>query len=347
MNGNTKTTFVKNFVDTRLRAIFADRQREAAAIGQRYELFWQRLEHVAMSGGKRIRPFLTTIGYGSIDDKIIPVAVAQELVHIAMLVHDDIIDQDDMRHGEKNANGLYYDDYQKYLDHVRALHYANSSAILAGDALLSEAYNEICQSEFDSDIKHMLTRQLHLSINEVIGGELMDVEAAFVHDTFFDAEQIYRYKTSSYSFIGPLLSGAYCSNADTKTITALHTFATNAGIGFQIQDDLLGVFGDEQQTGKSTLTDLREGKRTLLVSYHQQLMNATMQQHFKEFGNGHAKKQDLEQIKHDMEQSGARQKTAVKVEEYFLIARDSLNELHDARQQPLLELLCELSGRKK
>lgn len=102
-----------------------------------------------------------------------------------------------------------------------------------------------------------------MRIQEVVGGELTDVESAFVHDMPFDPIKIYRYKTAGYSFVGPLLSGAYCHEESQDTIDSLRRYAISAGIAFQIHDDLLGVFGDERETGKSTLTDLREGKRTL------------------------------------------------------------------------------------
>lgn len=84
-----------------LSQLFTTRLNNAIQISQRYEKFWTYTRDVALAGGKRIRPYLTMIGYGGIDKKILPVAVAQELIHIAMLIHDDVIDQDDKRHGKK------------------------------------------------------------------------------------------------------------------------------------------------------------------------------------------------------------------------------------------------------
>lgn len=331
-----------------LSQLFTTRLNNAIQISQRYEKFWTYARDVALAGGKRIRPYLTMIGYGGIDKKILPVAVAQELIHIAMLIHDDVIDQDDKRHGKKNMNGLYKQDYRDYLEQPMLGHYANSAAVLAGDALISEAYLAISNSSFSDEVKRAVTEQMHLSIYDVIGGELLDVEAAFITDTDFDPMQIYRYKTSSYSFIGPLLAGAYCAGADKQTLTTLREFATNLGIAFQIQDDLLGVFGDERETGKSTLTDLREGKQTLLVRYHQESMDTAMRERFVEFGNNLAPIKHLEQIKRDMQTSGAQQKTSDAAVHYFELAQNHLHELQPGvRYDALQKILNSLKERKQ
>lgn len=287
------------------------------------------------------------VGYGGVDEAIMPVAVAQELIHNAMLMHDDVIDQDFVRHGKKNINGHYRETYQAYLDDARAMHYANSAGILAGDALISESYQLIFSSNFAPHIQAELARQLFTSIYEVIGGELVDVEAAFVTDTKFDPITVYRYKTAGYSFVGPLLSGAYCSETDDSTIEHLTTFAINAGIAFQIQDDLLGIYGDEKATGKSTLTDLREAKQTLLVLFHKEQMNVEAANRFAAFGNPDTSDDQLREIKNDMISSGARDRVIEQVTAYFDRARQALDSLPDTDRRTLLnEFIDWLSERR-
>lgn len=151
---------VKEAVDVNMKDIFARRIQSAASVDVSYEDFWKRIEQVAMAGGKRFRPFLTAIGYGGIDEYILPVATAQELIHIAVLMHDDIIDQDLTRHGSENISGLYNDHYKKYLDDKRAMHYAHGAAILAGDALISESYHLIASSKLDESLKSKISQQL-------------------------------------------------------------------------------------------------------------------------------------------------------------------------------------------
>ncbi len=308
----------REHVDAYLGELFTERITQAREIGGSYERLWSTLESVVFAGGKRIRPYLTVVGYGSLDTKIEPVAAAQELIHCAMLVHDDVIDRDFSRHGQKNVNGMYRDTYMRLIDSTIVDHYANSAAILAGDALLSEAYCLIASCGYTGEVKDLVSRQLHRSIYEVIGGELMDVEAGIVVGTEIDPLQVYRYKTAGYSFIGPLVSGALCAGADAATIQKLHDFGAAAGIAFQIQDDLLGVFGDEVKTGKSTTSDLREGKLTTLVQAHQRLMNDEQSEHFAQwFGVASATDQELGALRQDMRDSGAYIVSIQVVDSYF------------------------------
>lgn len=338
----------RELVNSEMRAVFTRRETEASAISDSYAAFWSRIADVANAGGKRVRPYLTMVGNGKIDDAILPVAVAQELIHIAMLMHDDIIDQATTRHGTDNMTGLYLEAYRTETDEARSLHYANSAALLAGDALVSEAYHLIHTSSYPDDVKQQLSAQLATSIFEVIGGQMLDIEAGFVTSASFDPLTVYRYKTSSYSFIAPLLSGAYCSRAEPETLAILERFATNTGIAFQIQDDLLGIFGDEEETGKSTITDLQEGKLTMLAIHHRDTMDDAQRERFTWFGNPNASDEQLRAIKQDMIDSGARQRTIELAERYFSDAKRDLAQLpDDARTAELARLITQLEGRKK
>ena len=329
---------VKPQIDAALTRLMQQRQAEAEAIGGPYVKLWQTIEAVSMAGGKRIRPYLTVVGNGDLDEDIVPVALAQELIHIAMLMHDDIIDQDYVRHGQDNVGGIYKKTYDKHLDSTRSTHYANGAALLAGDALIAESYRLIYSSNFDSQTQQRLLSQLSQSIFDVIGGELLDVELGFVNDLDVSPIQVYRYKTASYSFVGPIVSGAIASAADDATTEALHDFAVSAGVAYQIQDDLLGVFGDESSTGKSTLTDLREGKQTLLIEYYQSLMSDDQAVRFAEsFGKDDASDEELNQIKLDIDNSGARAKTATMANLYFDQAVEHLSKLEDGTRKSGLD----------
>lgn len=337
---------VKDAVDEYIRGVFANRRAMASGISASYERFWNTIETVAMVGGKRMRPYLTMIGYGSFAPTVVPIAAALEIFHCAMLMHDDIIDQDFTRRGQKNVSGLYQDIYKQYLDPPRATHHAISSAILAGDALLSEAYFLVATSNFDEHTKQRLIERLFTSVYEVIGGELIDVEAGFVTDTEFDPMTIYRYKTAGYSFVGPLLMGAYCAGADQGTIDVLQRYGLNAGIAFQIQDDLLGVYGDEQKTGKSTLTDLREAKRTVLITFHKAHAQDAAAERFRSFDGAGITDEELLVIKDDMVTSGARQRAEDLARLYFDQAKDELGRMPEGtRKQALKDLTVRLEER--
>lgn len=337
MNSEISLEQIKSQVDECIRRVIDDRKISAKHISPAYVFLWNNIEDVAIANGKRLRPYLTVIGNGKLDDSIIPVAAAQELIHVAMLMHDDVIDRDFSRHGKKNINGIYRDVYGKYLDEQQATHYANSAGLLAGDALIAESYRLLYGSDYEPEVKQTLVERLSLSIYEVIGGELMDVEAAFTRTDNYDPMQIYRYKTAGYSFMGPLVSGAVCAGLGSHIIKELEGYALHVGIAFQMQDDLLGIFGDEAKTGKSTLTDLREGKKTLLIQYYKSVMDEEQAERFMAFGDSKASNDSLHAIKTDIENSGAKEKTIEIIDQYFKVAIAHLQHLPNGIRKTELE----------
>ena len=323
------------------------RTMAAGHLGQQYTHMWESLGELVNAGGKRLRPYLTMAGYGKFAKEIVPVAAAWELLHIAMLVHDDIIDQDTVRHGKDNIVVMYLKRYSNLPKDERQ-HYSESAAVLAGDALMSEAFASIHEANIPYKLKSEVTGLLHRSTFEVIGGELLDVEAPLLPNETIDPLIIYRYKTASYSFIGPLLSGAVCSKSSAKTKELLFQYGENLGIGFQLQDDLLGVFGDESITGKSSLTDLKEAKLTYLIAEHKLRCNQTQLEKFDEiFGNRKATKSQLESLKKDIIESGAKVQTELMAQEYYKRAETAAQALNNKFQkEELLNLLAKLKNRK-
>ena len=317
----------KQATDAFAKGYFDDRISQASVIDPSYARLWQNTKDTYFAGGKRLRPYLTFVGYGTFDPAIVNVAFSQEILHVAMLMHDDIIDRDNTRHGRPNMNGLYAQLYEPHTKPDAALHYAHSAALMAGDCLISEAYVALTQGNLPGPIVAKLSRQMHRSLFEIIGGELLDVEAGFIKNYIYDPLTIYRYKTAGYSFIGPLLSGAICADASPDTMRTLEEYGTNAGIAFQIQDDLLGVFGDETATGKSTLSDLEEKKHTILVQLHQSMMTTAMANHFAVAFSDDATKNDLTQLKQDLVASGAKQAAIALADEYYDAALRALTLL--------------------
>ena len=341
---------IREQTTTQVQNLIADiinrRILEAEAIHPAYAELWRRVLAISLHGGKRTRPYLTMLGYGQFDDKVVPIAAAQELLHIAMLMHDDIIDQDSIRHGVKNITGLYVDSYGEHAAE-QATHFANSAALLAGDALISEAYQCIAASDVSLETAKMLHKRLGQSIFEVIGGELMDVEAGFVKDTDYDPFDIYYYKTASYSFVGPLVTGALSAGADKETINLFKRYGTEAGIAFQLQDDILGLYGDPEVTGKSVLTDLREGKATHLIDIHKQHYTPEMKARFDVlFGNQDVADEEIAILKQDIIDSGARQAVEDRIGERYRLALNELNHLTNEPQRAELRAFTEkLMGR--
>lgn len=343
MEVNSLLLATQQAVDAYIMGRIRDRISQAAVVHPRYERLWREIARIYQAGGKRVRPYLTVVGYGKLDTAIVPVAAAQELLHVAMLVHDDIIDQDTMRHSQETINGTYETDYAPLLPAQQTTHYANSAVLLAGDALLSEAYRLAQSAPFSSSVIRQLSERLSQSVFEAIGGELIDVEAGFIMTERFDPMTIYRYKTASYSLVGPLVSGALCAEVDEATRDILQEFGTQCGIAFQLQDDLIGAFGDEATTGKSADTDVREGKQTVLIAEHQAMMNNEQAARFaKWFGVHDAPSEALRQLRQDIEASGARQKTEAITQRYFAQSRDTLAKLQPGFRRDELEKFVDL-----
>lgn len=341
---------VTKAVDSFLEGLFETRIAQAGGVSGSYGHLWECAHEVVTSGGKRIRPYLTMVGFGAYNEAIIPIAAAQELLHVAMLVHDDVIDQDLLRRGELNIGGRYLDLYTQYLeDGALARHYADSAALLAGDALISEAYACIGRSSLTPEVRARLIDRLQQSVFDVIGGELLDVEAGIIKDHPVDPLLIARYKTASYSFIGPLVSGAIAADASSRIVSALQRYGESAGIAFQIQDDLLGVFGDEAAVGKTILLDLKEAKETYLIAAHRRLMAPVAARDFETiFGNEHASKADLERLRDDLERSGARAEAEQLIARYFDDALQALDDLDsDWQRQELRDLIERMRARQR
>ena len=195
-----------------------------------------------------------------------PVALAWELLHLAMLIHDDIIDSDLIRYGVNNIAGSYREIYQatnSVIDQQERL--ATGAALLAGDLALSAVHELILSCNLPTPMKLQAHRYLTNTIIDVVGGQLLDMEAPLYALPQADPMLIARFKTASYSFVGPLMTGALLAGASDADCAAMKRLGEVLGCGFQLQDDLLGVFGHASITGKSIKRDLSEGKCTYLM----------------------------------------------------------------------------------
>ncbi len=215
-------------------------------------------------GGKRMRAFLVYLGYivgkpsqKKSVDKILPIALAVEIIHSFLLIHDDIIDKSETRRGKSTI----HKQYEKFFDS----HYGISQAIVLGDIACFEAFNLINSADFDDRSKILCQEKLYQVLLETAYGEVLDVEYSYKKPKIADIMQIADLKTARYSFVGPLSIGGILSKCSNEQMKAIREYGLLVGIAFQLQDDYLGVFGDEKTLGKSVLSDMREGKNTLLI----------------------------------------------------------------------------------
>ena len=323
---------IQSDINTELKKHFKARINDAKKIDIDYKFMWQAINGAALAGGKRFRPYLCSLSYGASQgqdyDQLIAVGLAIELLHICLMTHDDVIDRDDIRHNQLNIVGIYKEKYASNLNSSDLNHYARSAAILAGDLLLSDAYQLLNSAGLKPVILNSVTNLFHQAIFSVAGGELLDTEAPLMAAKDVQSLKIARYKTAIYSCSIPLAIGATLAGAEKKAVDLWKQIGETLGIAYQMTDDLLGIFGDQELTGKSNTNDLREEKRTYLLHQTYLLSNSDQLARLKEISLNKNDALHLEKIKQIMIDTGARDKTIKQMQKYARQSKDLLSGLN-------------------
>lgn len=236
----------------------------------------------ALKGGKQFRARCVLIGASATQQNQAPnpatltAAVALEVFHAAALVHDDIIDNSDTRRGKAASHIKFADHHSHSRWHGNPRKYGKSAGILLGDLLLSYS-DELIQSALkDTPSAESATatqNQFNQMRFEVTVGQYLDIAeesswtVAANHESVARALQIASLKSARYSIQQPLQIGAATAGANPEQIAELGRIGHELGMAFQLRDDVLGVFGQTETTGKPSGDDLREGKRTVLIAY--------------------------------------------------------------------------------
>jgi geranylgeranyl diphosphate synthase type II len=276
-------------------------------------------------------------------------AAAVEMLHIALLIHDDIIDRDSTRHGQLNLSGRYQVVY-KGEDAREAAHYADGAAMLAGDLGISAAYQLLLSSSFSPEKQVAAMRLLGDAIFDVAGGQLLDMEASLQDIQKPDSLKIAQLKTSSYSFVAPLAIGATLAGASAQTLQALAEYGDALGIAFQLADDILGLFGNESVTGKSTTTDVAEGKPTFLMQQAVARSSATDRAELLELLGDHSLTSlQLQRARKLVRQSGALEETERRIASYAEAAHAAAARagLHEEAMHALYACIAQATRRDR
>ncbi|CAN5222602.1 polyprenyl synthetase family protein [soil metagenome] len=263
----------QKLVDAVLARFFSRAKKRAEPLGSEYVELWCELEANTM-GGKRFRPRMVLAAYealgGTDREAAACIGAAFELLHTALIVHDDVIDRDFVRRGAPNISGSFRDAARAAgASDDTAEHRGISAAVIAGDLALFNAYRLIDRSGVGDEVRGRLLEVMDDALFMSAAGELIDVDFSWVAEVprVDDILTMERLKTAVYSFECPLQAGAILAGASEETVATLGDFGREIGIAYQLVDDLLGVFGTEAETGKTTGGDLREGKRTVLIAY--------------------------------------------------------------------------------
>jgi geranylgeranyl diphosphate synthase type II len=199
---------------------------------------------------------------------VVQAAVAVELLHYAFVLHDDVIDGDLVRRGRPNLVAAVAAEHPQHGSQAAA-HWGNTAAILMGDLFLSGVYQTIARLDVGPEARERLFAIVDHTIGETVAGEFVDVGLAdgAIAPELATIVDMSANKTSAYSFELPLRAAAVLTGVGRAAEDELAAVGRHVGLAFQLQDDLLSVFGDPARHGKDPHSDLREGKETALMAY--------------------------------------------------------------------------------
>ena len=314
--------------------VFAEYRKKAAHV---WEAYWDELAIVRRSSpwstkileeyrrlsvlGKNLRSCLVILGYRvageDLDDKIFLASLSVEILHNAFLVHDDIVDKSQWRRNELTLHKRFE---EKLLEEKVPAKCAEETGVAVamnfGDLGQALAQQVLFSSGYSNDKMMVCIKLFNASLWRTVLGQLRDIyPSLMLHTKASDVEGIHRDKTAYYSFVLPLVLGYVLGDGEESKLELLEAFAIRVGIIYQMQDDVLGVFGDAVELGKSVDTDVKEGKKTLLI--HIALKNATPSER-KEllalYGRTDIDWQGVNRIRQIMETTGALDYTYSRVE---------------------------------
>ncbi len=205
------------------------------------------------AGGKRMRPAMAVAccrAVGGDGSKAVPLAVAVEYIHNFTLIHDDLMDGDEVRRGMPTIH----------------MTYGMPTAILAGDALFAKAFQIIGDLDVPAERMRDALQYISTAVWDLARGQQMDVnnEGNIVtEDVYIETIKL----KTSVLFAAAAAGGAIIGGADEKAVKAINEYAIELGLGFQMFDDYLGIAGDSSKTGKSVGNDIRKGKCTCMVTH--------------------------------------------------------------------------------
>ena len=296
---------------------------------------YEPIEYTLAAGGKRVRPQLAMIAnqmFGGNNEEVLPAALALEVFHNFTLLHDDVMDKADVRRGRPTV-------------HIK---WNENTAILSGDQMLIEAYKLL--SGVPADKLPRVLQLFNKMATEICEGQQYDVDfESQEHVTIEEYLKMIRLKTSVL-LANALQTGAYIAGADEQAQGELYVFGINIGLAFQIQDDILDVWGDPKTFGKAVGGDISCNKKTFVYleamrRLGDEAIGNELQQWYSQVLEDNTTK--IAAVKEIFEQLDVRTACEKVVEDYTQKALALLNQLpQNAATEQLRQLANKLNTRK-
>lgn len=253
--------------------------------------------------GKRLRASFVYYAYllgnkGEINEEIWKAAEAVEIVHTALLMHDDFMDRDEVRRSKPTTQVFFADGDS---------HYGDCMAVNLGDVVLCLGFERLLDCDFAVEKVKAAMKKMLRGIANTAYGQAYDVSLPRLGElTEEKVMSLHRAKTAIYTYENPLFIGGILSGIETDALEVLRQYSVDGGVAFQLQDDILGVFGDEEKTGKSANSDLVQGKVTLLAVKVLEMGSEMQKEAFlKVWGKPDADSAETEAAKKAIKESGA------------------------------------------
>ncbi|MGW2600294.1 polyprenyl synthetase family protein [Streptomyces klenkii] len=294
---------------------FLDRQNHTAAARRLPPEIPLTLRDFLFCGGKRLRPLLCACGWyaaagGGETTMLVQAAAALEMFHAFALIHDDVMDRSTTRRGQPTVHRTLATHHSVHRSQAAAERLGASAAILVGDLALVWS-DELLHSHLPPAQLAAIRPYVNAMRTELMYGQYLDLLHTGQPTATIEAPlQIIRYKTAKYTIERPLHIGAALAGATPVVLDACTDFALPLGEAFQLRDDLLGIYGDPQHTGKSVLDDLRDGKHTVVTALAFQHANPRQNQTLRALlGTPDLDEDGAARIRHIFDDTGAHTET--------------------------------------
>lgn len=273
--------------------------------------FLEAIADYLVTGGKFGRPLLAKLAYAyvssePINDAIAVASLSVELLHRFILVHDDIIDGDKNRHGQPTLETLF--GQERFINRDQSPWWGRSMAMVAGDIIHSLVDQSVLATSLAPDIKAQVVKGLHHCLVQTALGWRLETKLKTLplsQVDLHDVEKAMMLVSGEYSVRWPLRIGQLLAGSQWRWNSALEGYGLHIGLAFQMQDDILGLFGDPKLTGKPVGGDIRESKKTHLLMHAYAHANAKQRNILESVLGSDIDAEQLAEVKHLFEASGA------------------------------------------
>ena len=313
---------VKEEIGKRAKLVDEELARLLEAKGS--ETLVKAMKHYPAAGGKRLRPVLSMLVGDAISGKgreAMRFGIVLEMIHNFTLIHDDIMDRDELRRGVKTVHTVY----------------GEPTAINAGDALFARAFAVLAGTEAGDHVVRQLLEETASMVYEIADGQQMDMDFEKGGDITPDSYMTMIEKKTAEMFRMAARGGALVAGGTREQVDKMTDYGRLIGVGFQVWDDLLDIKADEKALGKPVGSDIRNGKRTLIVLHGLENMDAGYKARFMQvLGNGQASQDEVDEAIGLLEKAGS-----IKYAEDLALqtarqARESLSCIRECEEKAIL-----------